>query len=101
MKTIKFCISICAIALMLPSCMKEKGTVVFRNRSVTNHTYNVVWDGSVITTLYPQEDSKEFDVNAGKHTLKFEFSNTGRVTACSPADPNIEGESKHTFTCSE
>lgn len=88
------------LASMLSSCEKEDGMVQFRNRSVTNSTYSVVWDGYVITTLYPQEDSEEFKVLTGQHTLVFKKSNTGEV-ACSPSDPKITSEGVNIFTCSQ
>ncbi|MEQ1747447.1 MAG: hypothetical protein ABMA02_18600 [Saprospiraceae bacterium] len=94
--------SILFIAIMtglLPSCKKD-GRVVFQNRSVTNKTYNVVWDGSVIASLYPFSNSDTFDVEPGPHTLEFKFANSG-LNACSPSDPVINDGDIHTFWCSQ
>lgn len=100
MKTIKIGFIILSLAIMLMSCEEETATVKFRNRSVTNSTFTVYWDGSVIATLYPFTDSEEFEMKTGKHTLRFDISNTGE-TSCSPSDPILTEGYIHTFTCSK
>lgn len=95
-----FVLSTLAVTVLTLFSCKRQGYVEFHNRSVTNRSYDVVWDGSVIATLYPQEDSEQFEVNEGHHTLRFEFSNSGDV-ACDPADPNITADYISTFTCSQ
>jgi len=100
MKTTKSIIIILALTVTLYSCTEDTSTVRFRNRSVSNSTYTVVWDGCAIVTLYPFTDSEDFDMKAGRHTLRFEISNTG-ATACSQSDPVLEGGHENTFTCSQ
>ncbi len=99
MKKLKSIFVMSVIALFVISCEKDMGKVQFRNRSVTNKTYTIIWDGSVITTLSPQTDSEEFDVAAGKHTLVFNYSNTG-ATACNESNPVIASDETRVFTCS-
>lgn len=100
MKKLKTIFALCTAILLLTSCKKDSGSVVFKNRSVTNRTYNVVWDGSVIASLYPQMDSDTFEVASGKHTCVFKISNTG-AEACSQGSPDILSGETQTFTCSQ
>lgn len=100
MKTFKNISIFLFFAALIISCTEESSTVIFRNRSVTNSTYTVVWDGSAICTLYPFTDSEEFDVKAGRHTLTFKISNTGEI-GCSPSEPVLDAGHKNTFTCSQ
>jgi hypothetical protein len=90
---------IIAIATVQLSCTKQKGKVVFKNRSVRNKTLNVVWDGSVIKSLYPQEDSDTIKVEPGSHTLVFKEANTN-ISACDKGNPSITEGYVTTFTCS-
>jgi hypothetical protein len=74
--------------------------VKFKNNSTSNSTYNVVWDGSVITTLYPFDESDYYTVAAGTHTLTFKISNTGQA-ACNPSSPVIAECQNRIFSCSQ
>ncbi len=98
-KNLKSIFVISTIIFLMTSCKKDMGKVQFKNRSVANRTYTIVWDGSVLTTLYPQTDSEEFDVAAGKHTLLFNYSNSG-ATACNESNPVIASDETRVFTCS-
>lgn len=84
----------------IPDCERyDTGTVTFQNKSVNNYTYNVIWDGSLLTTLGPGETSAAYTVAAGKHSLTFKISNTGRQ-ACNPANPVIVRCQAHGYSCS-
>lgn len=76
----------CQIA-PIPSCSRlHTATVTFRNNSA-NHTYVIVWDGSVIATVLPGQVSIAFVESAGTHTVKFKIIETGIYTATS--NPNL------------
>ncbi len=67
--------------------LNNSAKVSFENKSTTNKTYDVVWDGSHITTLAPTEQSSNYTVEAGvTHTLQFKFTNSGQA-ACTIAHP--------------
>ncbi|MEM1323179.1 MAG: hypothetical protein AAGG75_23135 [Bacteroidota bacterium] len=99
MKILKLFFLLFIMTSLLSSCEKES-KVVFRNRSAINRTYNVIWDGSVVASLYPQEDSDTMTVLPGPHTLVFEYANSGGQVACKPADPVIVEGRTEAFTCS-
>jgi hypothetical protein len=62
-----------------PDCEKyNTATVTFENKSVNNYTYDVIWDGSRLTTLAPWTKSQVYTVSAGTHTLHFMRSNSSR-----------------------
>ncbi|MFZ1689311.1 MAG: hypothetical protein WAU70_17950 [Flavobacteriales bacterium] len=90
--------TICIGIFLLTSCKKDESYVVFRNNSVTNSTYNVVWDGNVITTLSPFTSSEKFTVEPGSHTLVFKKSNTG-LNACSQSTPSLSKEESVELSC--
>jgi hypothetical protein len=101
MKKVALFMAICIIAALLVSCEKEMEfvKVVFKNRLVTNRTYNIVWDGSIITSLAPQADSDTFTVQPGSHILVFKVANSN-FTACAPSNPSINAGYVHTHLCS-
>ncbi len=71
--------------------------VQFSNRS-SGSTYDVIWDGSIITTLAPGVTSDFFTVAAGDHTLVFRYSNTGN-NSCTPSTPNLAQCSSMVYWC--
>jgi len=84
----------------IPECQRNNtGTVTFMNMSANNYTYNVIWDGSLLTTLGPWDTSPSYTVAAGQHSLTFKISNTGKQ-ACNSANPVIVQCKAHTYSCS-
>jgi hypothetical protein len=93
-------LQVLSLVLLFSACKKEKAKVTFQNNSVSNKVYNVVWDGSTITTLSPFTKSNEMEVEPGSHTLVFKVSNTG-AAACNPSTPVLaEGDTRE-FSCSQ
>jgi len=83
----------------VPSCQANStATVYFQNRSVTNRTYDVIWDGSRLTTIAPGQDSAIFPFAAATHSLWFQFTNTS-VLACNPSSPVLAVCSNVFFGC--
>ena len=81
----------CAPKVTTPDVAEcEKNTtagVTFENKSNTNGTYDVIWDGSKVFTLAPGAKSTEMTVAATvQHTLTFKFSNTSTL-ACTSGSP--------------
>ena len=115
MKNLKSIFAIFAIAAMIASCEKEESTptvdntpqceknhtarVKFQNNSTNNKTYNIVWDGLVIETLYPFTESDYYTVAAGSHSLTFKISNNG-TAACNPSNPVLVECQDRVFGCS-
>ena len=64
---------------MLASCNSSTNPfisdpkVTFQNKSTTNNTYNVVWDGTNVGTISPG-GSKTITSKAGTHVLQFKFA---------------------------
>jgi hypothetical protein len=109
MKKIKLILSACLLVLVFtscdpeilepPACEKNKtARVQFKNRSASNKTFTIVWDGSVIETLYPSQDSRIFTELAGRHKLVFKVSNTGAI-GCNPSNPVLVACNDEVFTC--
>src|SRR5574340_991041 len=73
----------------IPSCqLNNTATVKFENRSNSNATYDVIWDGSKTLTLAPSQISEPRTVAAGvQHTLQFQITNSGGRAACSQSTP--------------
>lgn len=62
-------------------------TVFFQNRSASNLTYDIVWDGARITTVTPGADSIVYTFAANiQHTLRFQLTNTS-LLACNQSTP--------------
>jgi hypothetical protein len=72
--------------------------VQFKNRSASNKTMSIIWDGSTIATLSPFQDSQFFTVSSGKHTLAFKISNSGS-NGCSQSTPVIVECQDREFMC--
>jgi hypothetical protein len=72
----------------VPLCQSaQTATVYFQNRSTTKLTYDILWDGSRLTTVAPGADSGTFTVSANvAHSLRFQVTNTG-ILACSASAP--------------
>ncbi len=83
-----------------PACqVNNTATVSFENRSTSNTTYSVVWDGSTKTTLAPSVKSDAYTVAAGvQHTLVFRIANSAN-NACSPSTPTLAQCSSQTYWC--
>jgi hypothetical protein len=61
--------------------------VRFINKTGTSLTYEVLWDGSVLTTLAPGATSEYYTVAAGEHKLHFKIANSGGQEACTQSSP--------------
>jgi hypothetical protein len=84
---------------VIPACEQNNtATIQFENRSVTNRTYDVVWDGVHIATIGPWEKSAVFTVAAGQHTMAFKVSNSGK-TACNIAYPVLVRCGTYAYFC--
>lgn len=76
------------------------GTVFFQNRSSSNLTYDVIWDGSRLTTLAPGGDSQVYTFASNiQHTLRFQFTNTS-VLACNQSTPVLTTCAATFYGCS-
>lgn len=73
---------------IIPACQSQNtATVYFQNRSASNLTYDVLWDGSKLTTVAPGKDSQVYTFAANiPHTLRFQFTNTS-LAACNQSTP--------------
>jgi hypothetical protein len=61
--------------------------VYFQNRSASNLTYDVIWDGAKLTTIAPGQDSQVYTFAANvTHALRFQFTNTTTL-ACNVGAP--------------
>jgi hypothetical protein len=70
------------------TCEKNNTAEVrFINKTGSSLTYEVLWDGSVITTIAPGVTSAPFTVAAGQHTLHFLIANSGSQGACNESNP--------------
>jgi hypothetical protein len=77
--------------------VNNTGNVQFSNRS-SGSTYDVLWDGYIITTLAPGVTSDFFVVAAGAHTLVFRYSNTSN-NSCTPSTPSVAQCSSMVYWC--
>lgn len=70
------------------ACQSQNtGTVYFQNRSSSNLTYDIIWDGSKLTTVSPGADSQVYTFSANiSHALRFQFTNTS-LLACNASTP--------------
>ena len=75
--------------------------VRFQNKTGTSLTYEVVWDGSVLTTLGPGSTSEYFTVAAGQHTLHFKIANSGGQEACTISTPNLAVCASQEYWCTK
>lgn len=75
------------------------GTVYFQNRSTSNLTYDIVWDGSRLTTVAPGSDSQVYTFAANiQHTLRFQFTNT-TLLACNASTPVLARCAATFYSC--
>lgn len=83
-----------------PICQSQNtATVYFENRSVSNLTYDVIWDGARIATVGPSKDSATFTYAANvTHSLTFLFTNTNLI-ACSTNFPILTTCSNTFYSC--
>lgn len=84
----------------VPACQTNNtAEISFENRSNSNTTYYVLWDGSNLLTLAPGQKSDPRTVAAGvQHTLVFRISNTNS-NACTPSTPTLPQCSSNTYSC--
>lgn len=75
--------------------------VRFMNKTGTSLTYEVVWDGSVLTTLSPGSTSDYYTVAAGTHTLHFKIANSGGQEACTQSSPVLSVCSSMDYWCTK
>ncbi len=81
-----------------PDCEKNStGTVYFENRHGTT-TYDIIWDGSKLTTVTPGNRSDTYTFASGQHTLLFRVTNT-TTAACTQSTPNLATCSSVFFYC--
>ncbi len=74
-------------------------TVSFENKSNTNSTYTIVWDGSTRTTIAPGQTSSTYTEAAGvQHSLQFKFTNSNNP-ACTTSSPTLAQCSVHVYNC--
>ena len=83
-----------------PACqVNNTAQVTFENRSNSNTTYTVLWDGSTLTTVSPGQKTSEYTVAAGvQHTLTFRVANSNQ-NACTPSTPTLAQCSTHNYWC--
>ena len=73
--------------------------VKFQNKSNTNKTYDIIWDGSKVGTVAPGATSSTSTVAAGvQHTLVFKITNTN-TEACTPSTPTPAKCTSQTYSC--
>jgi hypothetical protein len=84
----------------VPACKQNNtASISFRNASTTNRTYNIVFDGSNLTTVAPGQTSNSYTIAAGtQHSLTFTFTNTGG-NACSTSFPTLAQCASSTYSC--
>lgn len=79
--------------------LNQTGEIYFINKSNTNSTYDIIWDGAKLTTLAPGETSSTYSVSANiTHTLLFRFTNTSN-DACTPSSPVIPQCQTFFYSC--
>lgn len=85
-----------------PACeTNNTAKVTFENRSNTNTTYDIIWDGSKRTTVTSGAKSSTYTEAAGvNHTLVFKITNTN-TEACTPSSPTLAQCTSQTFWCTK
>ena len=84
----------------IPQC-EANGTaeIYFINKSNTNSTYDIIWNGVKIATVAPGQESERFTVAATvQHTLVFKLTNTGDL-ACTASTPVLSQCAEMYFDC--
>lgn len=89
------------VAPPVPSCQANNtGQITFINHSVSNTTYDVIWDGGRLTTLTPGQSSQAYTVAAAQHTATFLVTNSS-IVACVTGTPVIaQCTTTASLTCS-
>jgi hypothetical protein len=88
-------------APVIPACQTNNtADITFQNKSGHSYTYDVIWDGSLLTTLGPGATSKVYTEAAGSHTLHFMISNS-RSQACTESSPVLAQCQSYTYWCTE
>ena len=84
------------------ACQSQNtATVYFQNRSTSNLTYDVIWDGARLITVGPAQDSRTYTFAANvPHTLRFQFTNTSFL-ACSQGTPTLTTCSNNFYFCTK
>jgi hypothetical protein len=84
----------------IPACKQNNtASISFHNVSTTNRTYNIVFDGSNLTTVAPGQTSNSYTIAAGtQHSLTFTFTNTGG-NACTTSFPTLAQCASSTYSC--
>jgi hypothetical protein len=84
----------------LQSCqVNNSAKVTFENRSTSNRTYDILWDGVRMTVLSPTQKSSEYTAEAGvTHSLQFKVTNSSQV-ACTTSHPILVVCTSHTYWC--
>jgi hypothetical protein len=87
-------------APVIPACQANNtAQASFGNRSTSNTTYDIVWDGVRVGTLAAGQTSPANTVAASvAHTLRFQITNT-TLLACSQSTPTLAQCGNQTFTC--
>jgi len=61
----------------IPDCERyHTAQIAFENRSNSNTTYDIYWDGAKKTTLAPGIESQVYTEATGTHSLQFVITNT-------------------------
>lgn len=83
-----------------PECeTNATGEVFFSNESTTGKTYDIIWDGTKVATLAPNEESETFVVAANvPHVLQFRITGTGN-DACTLSTPVIPQCKRMKYYC--
>ncbi len=76
----------------------ETAKVRFENKSNSNTTYDIIWNGSRIATVAPGQSTNYHTVSASQHTLTFKISNSS-YRACNTSTPTLSKCSHHTYSC--
>lgn len=90
---------ILALTFLFSACRKTNGKVYFKNLSGTNTTYDIIWDGSKLTTVAPGQSSATYEESCEvQHTLEFRITNTSTL-ACSASTPSLECGTTVYYSC--
>jgi hypothetical protein len=74
-------------------------TVYFINSSNSSKTYDILWDGTIYTSVSPNSKSITYTVASGSHTILFRLTNSS-TTACTEATLNLAICSSMYYSCS-
>jgi hypothetical protein len=74
-------------------------TVYFFNSSNSSKTYDILWDGTIYTSVSPNSKSITYTVASGSHTLLFRITNSS-TNACTQSTLNLAICSAMYYSCS-